>query len=275
MKSTVERLDDGSIKLVITIPWADVKKAQDEVVKQVQSTAKVAGFRPGKAPKKLVEGSVDQAAVREDTLRKLLPNAYLSAIQEHKVNPIMNPKIHIEKLEDDKDWVVEAITCEAPKVEIGKYKDDVQKITARSKIAIPGKEQQAPNFDEVMSAVMSKVKVKIPQILIEQEVDRLLSQTLTEIKRLGLSLDQYLASTGKTPDQLRAEYAQKAAGDITMELALAQIADDEKITMSDAEVNEAIEKAKDPAEKQHLEGNRYLLASILRQQKTLDFLRSL
>ncbi len=275
MKSTLERLEDGSVKLLVTIPWEQVQKAKGEVLSQVQSTAKVAGFRKGKAPTKLVEETVDTAAMREDTLRKMLPETYIGAIQEHKLSPIMNPKIHVEKLEDGADWIFEALTCETPKVTLGKYKDDVKSITAKSKIAIPGKEQQGPNFDEVMQTVLKHVKVTLPKVLIEQEVDRLLSQTLNEIKSLGLTLDQYLGSTGKTPEKLREEYAQKAAHDITVELSLQEIANSENITVNDSEVTEAIQKAKDPAEKQHLEGNKYLLASILRQQKTLDFLKNL
>lgn len=275
MKSTFQRQDDGSIKFVITIPAKDVAQAQEEVMAGVQSNAKIAGFRKGKAPKKLVSEQVDTAALREDVLRKLLPNAYISAVTEHKVNPIMNPKIHIEKLEDGQDWTIEAVTCETPKITLGKYKEKVKNVTAKSKIAVPGKEPTAPNFDEVMKEILSEVKVTLPSILVEQEVDRLLSQTLNEIKKLGLTLDQYLGSTGKNPQQLRDEYFQKASGDITLELALQEIANTENISVSEEEVNEAIQKAKDPAEKQHLEGNRYMLSSILRQQKTLDFLRSL
>lgn len=275
MKSTIERLEDGAIKFVITIPASEVAKGQEEVLSSVQSTAKVAGFRKGKAPKKLISDTVDMAALREDVLRKLLPDAYISAVKEHNVSPIMNPKIHVEKLEDGKDWIVEAITCEAPTITLGKYKDKVKNVTAKSKIAVPGKEPQTPNFDEVMQQILSEVKVTLPKILVEQEVDRLLSQTLTEIKKLGLSLDQYLTSTGKTPEQLREDYAHKAINDITVELTLQEIANTENITVSETEVNEAIQKAKDPAERQHMEGNRYLLASILRQQKTLDFLRNL
>ncbi len=172
MKSTLERLEDGAVKLLVTIPWEQVQKAKGEVLSQVQSTAKVAGFRKGKAPTKLVEDTVDTAAMREDTLRKMLPEAYIGAIQEHKLSPIMNPKIHVEKLEDGADWVFEALTCETPKVTLGKYKDDVKGITAKSKIVIPGKdlpagrqEQQGPNFDEVMQAVLKHVNVTLPKVL--------------------------------------------------------------------------------------------------------------
>jgi trigger factor len=126
-----------------------------------------------------------------------------------------------------------------------------------------------------MGALLKALKITIPQLLIDAEVDRLLSQTLDEIKKLGLTLDQYLASTGKTPEQLRADYAQKAENDIKIEFALQKIAESEKITVEQKEIDEAITQAKSEQEKASLESNKYLLANILRQQKTLDFLKNL
>ena len=60
-----------------------------------------------------------------------------------------------------------------------------------------------------------------------------------------------------------------------MEFALQKIADTENISVEEKEIEEAITKAKDDAERQNLESNKYLLANIIRQQKTLDFLRQL
>jgi hypothetical protein len=56
---------------------------------------------------------------------------------------------------------------------------------------------------------------------------------------------------------------------------LQKVAQIENITVEEKEIEEAITKAKDENERKSLEGNKYLLASILRQQKTLDFLKSL
>jgi len=151
----------------------------------------------------------------------------------------------------------------------------LKKVTAKGKIVIPGKEQQEANFDDIVKAILDTVKVTIPSLLTDQEVDRLLSHTLDEIKKLGLSLDQYLASTGKTAENLREEYRQKAEKDIKMEFALQKIADTENISVEQQEIDEAISKAKDDEERTHLESNRYLLANIIRQQKTLDFLKQL
>lgn len=275
LKTDVVREENGTIKLTITLPWEDVKKVKDEVIEETVAGAELPGFRKGKAPREMVEKSLNQAKISDEVLKRMLPQAYIETVQAEKLNPIMNPKIQIEKIVDGEDWQFTALTCETPEIKLGNYKDAVKKITAKSKIAIPGQEQQPANFDELMKAVLETVEVTVPQLIVDQEVDRLLSHTLEEIKKLGLTLDQYMASTGKNPEALRGEYAQKAIHDIKLELTLQKIAEEENIAVEEKEIDEAIHKAKDAQEKEQLEGNRYLLASILRQQKTLDFLRNL
>jgi len=276
-KSTIEKQEDGTIKLTITLPEAEVAKAHEAVLVELTKGANLPGFRKGKAPQQLVQEKLNQDQVREEVLKKLLPQAYSQAVTDHALRPIMNPKIHIEKIDEGSDWVLNALTCEMPVIDPGKYKENVKKVTAKSKIIVPGKEGEAkkPSTEEVMKAVLSGVKVQLPTILVDQETDRLLAQLLDDVKRLGLSLEQYLGSTKRTAEDLRNEYAKRASEDITLEFALQKIAEEEKITVEAQEVEEAIQKAKDPQEKQNLEANRYLLASILRQQKTLDFLLSL
>jgi len=282
MISAIQKQEDQTITLTVTIPWADVKTAREAVVNDYSKHAQVPGFRKGKAPKKLVEDKIDEEKVKEEVLKKLLPQFYLQAINEHKVNPVIAPRIHVEKLEDEKDWQFIAVTCETPEIKLGEYKSKVKKITAKSKIVIPGKDlpagRQGPaevSFDDIAKELLASVDVKIPAIITEQEVERLLSQTLDEVKRLGLTLDQYLGSTGRTAVDLRKEYEQKAQNDIKLEFVLQKIAQEENITVEDKEVDEAIQQAKNEAEKQNLQANRHLLASILKQQKTLDFLKNL
>jgi FKBP-type peptidyl-prolyl cis-trans isomerase (trigger factor) len=275
MKSILDRQEDGTIKLSITVPWATVKKAKEVAMQAYLASAQLPGFRKGKAPKKLVEENIDQDHLREEVLRKLLPEGYVEALKEHNLKPILNPKIHVQKLEDNKDWTFEAFTAEAPEITLGDYKKAVKNVTAKSKIVVPGKEQVPASLEDIAKAILEIAKVRIPKIIIEQEVDRLLAQTLDEVKRLGLTLDQYLASTGRNTEALRQEYEKKAENDIKLEFLLQKIAEDEKIVVEDKEIDEAITQAKTDAEKQNLQNNRYLLASIIRQQKTLDFLRNL
>lgn len=275
MKSLIKKHEDGTIELTITIPWTAVKKEKEHVLDEHVKVADLPGFRKGMAPREMVEKTLDKDHIKEDILRKLLPDTYVEALKEHNLNPILNPKLHVEKLEDEKDWQYTAFTAEAPEVELGKYKEEVKKVTAKGKIVVPGKEQTPVSFEEVSATLLTNAKLTIPKIIIDQEVERLLSQTLDEVKRLGLTLDQYLASTGRTTDALKAEYAQKAERDVKLEFILQKIAVEEGINVEEKEIDEAISQAKDEAERQNLSSNRYLLSSIIRQQKTLDFLRAL
>jgi FKBP-type peptidyl-prolyl cis-trans isomerase (trigger factor) len=276
-KTQIERKEDGTIKFTITIPHDVISKTTDEVLGEMAQSTQIPGFRKGKAPQKLVAEQLNPDQVRENILKKILPQAYAEAVEANNIKPIMNPKLHVEKIEDGKEWVISALTCEMPSVELGNYKDSVKKITAKSRIVIPGKEeeQKKPSLDDIIKAILEKVKVQVPEILIEQETDRLLSQLLDDVKRLGLSLEQYLGTTKRSAEDLRKEYAQRAETDIKVEFVLQKIAEQEKISVEPQEIEEAIQKAKDPKEKQNLEANRYLLAGILRQQKTLDFLMNL
>lgn len=275
MISAIQKTEDGTINLTITIPWKRVEEARKDVIEELSEDTQLPGFRKGKAPKKLIEEKLDPEKIREEVLRKLLPQTYLEATKENNINPIVSPQIHVEKLDDDKDWQYTAATCEMPEIDLDNYKDEVKKITAKGKIIIPGKESQSVPFEEISKAILDSVKVKISRIILNREVDRLLSQTLDDIKKLGLSLDQYLASTGKTTESLRSEYEAKATSDIKLEFSLAKIADTEKITVADEEIEKTIKEAKTEEERKNLEANKYLLATIIRQRKTLEFLRSL
>lgn len=275
MNSIIEKQEDGTIILNITIPSKIIKDTTEIVLEEAVKSANVAGFRKGKAPKKIVEEKLDKDKVKEEVLKKLLPQAYLQAVKKHGMKPIINPRIHVEVIEDDKDWKFTASTCEAPQVDLNGYKENIRKITAVSKIIIPGKEGQETSFEEIMAELQKSVDVKVSKIIVEQEVERLLAQTLDEIKRLGLTLDQYLASTHRTIEDLKKEHEDKATNDIKLEFALAKIAEEEKITVDEKEIEDAIKNAKDENERKGLEANKYLLASVIRQQKTLDFLKKL
>ena len=266
---------DGTITLNISIHQDDIKKTWEEEIVAAVKKATLPGFREGKAPREKVEPRLDTEKIKEEVLKKLLPKYYVEAVNELGLKPIINPKIHVEKLDDGADWEFHAITCEMPEVILNNYKEKVKDITAKSKIIIPGKEEQQADFDAIVKAILDTVTVRVPSILVEGEVERLLSQLLNEIKSLGLSLEQYLASAKKTTEELQKEYTEKATNDITFEFVLQKIAEEEKLTVTPEEVQEAMSKAKDDAERKQLEANVYLLANILRQQKTLDFLRNL
>ena len=123
-KPGVERLEDGTIKITMVIPWKEIKPTWDKVFDTFVKSAKVPGFREGKAPKKLVEDRINKTHVQEEVLRTVLPKAYIEAVNSNNIKPIIDPRIHVHstegqgELKEGENWMFEAETAEAPKVDI-------------------------------------------------------------------------------------------------------------------------------------------------------------
>ena len=116
MNSQILKHQDGTIELTITIPLPVIEKARNEVLDEHTKVEELPGFRKGMAPRDLVEKSLSPDHIREDVLRKILPTEYVEAVNEHKINPVLNPKINVTKLEDGKEWEFKALTAEAPTI---------------------------------------------------------------------------------------------------------------------------------------------------------------
>lgn len=274
-KEGVNRKADGTIELTVIIPWSEAKKAQEQVENELLKNVKVAGFRPGQAPKNVAKAKLNMELVREEVLKKVIGKAYNEAVKKNDLNPILSPQIHIEVFTDGTDIVFTASTCEEPEVKLNNYQDAVKKITSKSKIVVPGKEEKKVDLDEVLTAALGQSDIKIPQILVESETSRLLSQLLDELKKLGLTLDQYLNSKSLDGDKLRDEYKQKAKKDLELEFFLRKVADEEKITVEKEDIEKALNSIENPNERDEIMKNPYLVASIIRQQKTVTFLSNL
>ncbi len=285
----LEKKQDGTLSIKITVPAREVDVVRENIINELIKNVEVQGFRKGAAPKNLAIQKLNKELVNEEVLKKILTDEYVKAVKELNIKPIINPRIHVEQFSDGTNLQFLAETCENPNVELGNYKEEVKKLkpsTNEPKIIVPGSETSLkstnpedanPNkkLDEILEKIMSVVKVTIPNVLVEQETNRLLSQLLDELKRLGVTLDQYLASRGKNAEQLRAEYDDRADRDLKLEFTLRAIADQEDIKVEQPDVNNALEAIKNPQERQQLAQNPYLVAAIIRQQKTLDFLSKL
>lgn len=283
MTSVHTRQSDGTIEITITIPWKEVQTHYEKVVDHAVEHAEVSGFRKGKAPRAVVEEKLDKTKVYEDVLKELIPEVYGKAVQEHKIKPIVTPKIELKEAVENKDWVIRALTCEKPDVTLGDYKKAITELKAgkATKIWKPGDDPQQkdkptkPTLDELLKTLFENVKTTIPSLLTEHEVNRLLSDLIDQTKKLGLSVEQYLSSTGRTSESVRHEYEDQAKRTLTLEFALEKVADAEGVLVSDDDIDTVIKTAKTDKEKETLTAQRYYIASVLRRQKTLDFLAGL
>ena len=285
MTSTLQRLPDYTIELLITIPWAEVAAAYEKVVTGAVNATEISGFRKGKAPRNVVEEKLDKSKLYEEAIKQLIPVAYGKAIEEHNIRPIVQPKIELKEALEQKDWIVRALTCERPVLKLGEYKKAIAELKSakQKKIWVPGADQkqdekdkpQKPTLDELLKAVYETITIDIPALLTEHEVNRLLSDLIDQTKKLGMSVEQYLSSTGRSAEGIRKEYEQQARRTLTLEFALEEIADKEGILISDDDIDTVLKTAKSDEEKKALQSQRYYVASVLRRQKTIDFLAAL
>jgi len=130
----------------------------------------------------------------------------------------------------------------------------------------------------VIKTLLDKINIKIPKILIDEEANSRLAKLLERLEKLGLSLESYLASIGKTAQTLRSEYEAQAKSAIELDLILNEVALKENITVDTKEVDAAVSAAQaDPKLAKELDTpeRRRFIEVILKRRKALDTLTSL
>lgn len=293
MKIEIEKLPKKTIKLKITITKEKLAEAREHVVDEMVREAEIEGFRKGQAPRSLVEPKLDKGKIRGEVINHLVPQAYDQAIKESLLKPMILPKIEVETFEEDKDFIFTAITCEAPVVSLGDYKSQISNLKSQNKddkiiLGLDGQpvrssrpsESQDPQeekINKIFDAILKSCDVEIPDLLIEDEVGRMLSRLIDQTGRLGLTVDQYLESVGKTVETLKKEYGGLAEKSLKLEFLLQALSKAEEIKLEEKEISDTINSAPDEASKKNLSlpENRAYLQSVLVKNKLIQKLLSI
>ncbi|MFH1678825.1 MAG: trigger factor [Candidatus Omnitrophota bacterium] len=92
MKTQVKKIDQHKRELSVEVEGDIVTKKFDEVYKRIGREAKVSGFRPGNAPRDILEKHYSNLA-NQEALKELLPEVYSQALAEAKIEPASPPEI--------------------------------------------------------------------------------------------------------------------------------------------------------------------------------------
>ena len=96
-------LEDGKVQITVTVPAETVKQHINKHFKDL-GRARIPGFRPGKAPRKIIEGMYGAEVFYEEAVNIVLPDAYEAAVQEQKLEVVGYPQVELESC--GKDGVV-------------------------------------------------------------------------------------------------------------------------------------------------------------------------
>ncbi len=95
MRTTVEPAEGNRVKLVVEVDEQEFDKAIDAAFRRIAREARIPGFRPGKAPRRILEARVGADVARQEALRESLPEYYEQAISEADVDAIAPPEIDV------------------------------------------------------------------------------------------------------------------------------------------------------------------------------------
>lgn len=108
MKSTVEKLSPTRVRINVEVPFTELQPDFDRAYKQLAQQVRLPGFRPGKAPAKLLEARVGRGAVLEQVVNEALPARYSEALTTTELKPLGQPDIEVTKIEDGEQLVFTA-----------------------------------------------------------------------------------------------------------------------------------------------------------------------
>lgn len=109
--------------LTFSIPQVEVQKGLTQAFNKVKGNLNVPGFRKGKVSRQVFNKMYGEAALYEDALNAVLPEAYEAAVKEAGIEPVSQPQIDVESMEAGEDWVIKAEVTVKPEVKLGQYKD--------------------------------------------------------------------------------------------------------------------------------------------------------
>lgn len=165
MKSTVEQLTPTRVRINVEVPFTELQPDFDRTYKQLAQQVRMPGFRPGKAPAKLIEARFGRAAVLQQVVNEALPSRYSEAVTSSDLKPLGQPNIEVTQL-DDGDQItftaevdvrpeitlpdLEQLTISVDPIEVGDDEVDAQLQALRARFGtLTGVDRSAVNGDFV------------------------------------------------------------------------------------------------------------------------------
>ncbi len=119
--TAVEKIDDTKIKLSITVEAAEVTKAIDAAGRRLAGSMKIPGFRPGKAPLRVIESRLGTGAVQEEAMRESFPGFYDAAVKEADITPVGPPSFEVGEFTRGREGSFTATVDVRPEFEVPEY----------------------------------------------------------------------------------------------------------------------------------------------------------
>jgi trigger factor len=123
MTANVTKLEENKVRLDVEVAPETVKRGVEAKIKELGRQVRVPGFRPGKAPRRVIENRLGRDYIYMEALQDQLPGWYSQAVVETDVRPIDQPEISFDDPLDEEQGFKFSATVEVrPEATLGDYK---------------------------------------------------------------------------------------------------------------------------------------------------------
>ncbi|KAF1085649.1 Trigger factor [Sporotomaculum syntrophicum] len=122
MKATAEKLENNTVVLDVEVDAEQLADALEQAYRRLVKDVHVPGFRKGKTPRVVFENFVGKAALYNEAVEYVIPDAYMQAVDETGIEPVAQPKFDVEQVEEGKEVKFKATVRVKPEVTLGQYK---------------------------------------------------------------------------------------------------------------------------------------------------------
>jgi len=211
MRTVVEPLEGNKVKLSIEVDEQEFERSIDAAFRKIAEEVRIPGFRPGKAPRRVLEARFGVGTGRAEALRDSLPDYYAQALQDNDVDAIAPPEIDITAGEDAGPVAFDAVVEVRPRLTLVGYQG--------LRVTVPSPEVT----DEDIAAQLDRMRSNFGELTPVERPARAgdnltidLSATRAGEPVAGMTTDDFLyeLGSGSVLPELDQQLAGAKAGDI-------------------------------------------------------------
>jgi trigger factor len=148
VKSSVAPLEGNKVKVSVEVDEAELDRDIDVAFRKIARQVRLPGFRPGKAPRRVLEARIGIGPAREQALRDAIPSYLAQAVRAHDVDIIAPPEIDITAGEEDGPLAFDATIEVRPQVLVPGY--------AGLRVELPSPEVVDDEVDQAVEAELKR-----------------------------------------------------------------------------------------------------------------------
>ena len=276
---SVEKLEKSQVAVTVEVTAEEFEAAVQKAYLKMRNKISVPGFRPGKAPRKMIEKLYGEGVFYSDAVDAALPDAYTQAIGSSGLDVVGYPEVEIVDDQIGKDgFTFKATVAVYPEVELGQYKD-VSAVKEEVKVTADDVKERLNQMAEREAHLVSvdrKVKKGDTAVIDFEGFDNGVAFEGGKGENYELEIgsgsfvpgfeDQYCKMTNMDEAKFMEDGREPAVRQVKMDLAIAAIIKAENLDVTDEEIEE---KYKSMAEQYGMELDmlkKYLDAPTVRNQ---------